>query len=282
MRVAVLGCGSFGPHLVRNLAEAGVDDLVVFDPHEDRRERVAHAIPGVRAVPSVDAALHADAVVVTTPPDTHAALATLALEAGCHVLVEKPMTVNPHTARALVDLAFARERVLAVDHTALYEPAFTALQRGLAELGHVRGIHTVRRGRGSAVDELWDLAPHDLAVLDALWGPWSDVTCTRVAEVRRAEITLTWDDGRIATVTVEAGSPQTERATELVGDRGRLGVNALTHRGPVEPLRAVVDDFLRAIRTGVPTRSGGRLGARVVDAIAEAVRTSRARAGTPD
>src|SRR5438105_416442 len=137
VRVGVIGCGYWGPRLVRNLDDMAEVELVgVADARPDRLEPVRRRYPAVRAFADHRALLACglDAVVVATPIHTHFELAADALAAGAHVLVEKPLAASAAGAAELVRLARHRRRVLMAGHTFLYNPAVRELRR-LVERG---------------------------------------------------------------------------------------------------------------------------------------------------
>jgi predicted dehydrogenase len=111
------------------------------------------------------------AVAIATPAATHFDLTRAALEAGKHVLVEKPLTPTVAEGRKLADLADRSGLTLMCDHTYCYTPAVQRIReliRG-GEIGEVQFIDSVRINLGLVqpdVDVLWDLAPHDLSILD--------------------------------------------------------------------------------------------------------------------
>ena len=113
-----------------------------------------------------------DAVAIATPARTHAAIALAAFEAGKHVLVEKPLADNAEAAARWCAAAEAADRVLMIDHTYCYTPAVQLHPRGrsrTAQLGEILYIDSVRINLGLVqpdVDVFWDLAPHDLSILD--------------------------------------------------------------------------------------------------------------------
>jgi len=104
---AVVGTGHLGRHHARLMAaNPEVHCLGAFDTDGKRLEAIASEY-GIAALPSLEAATGADAVVVATPTVTHRRVAGFLLEAGCHVLVEKPIAATVEEARELVDLAAA-------------------------------------------------------------------------------------------------------------------------------------------------------------------------------
>lgn len=179
IRVAVVGAGYWGPNLVRNFTACpGVKLVAVCDAAADRLKKVLAPYPGVEAIP--DAAQlwgrkDIDAVAIATPVATHAPLALAALGAGKHVLVEKPMATSVDEARAMVAAARQSGRTLMVDHTFLYSPPVRKMKQLLeaGELGDLYYVDSVRINLGlfqHDVNVVWDLAPHDLSIMDYLVG----------------------------------------------------------------------------------------------------------------
>ena len=175
--VAVIGAGYWGPNLVRNVqATPALRLLHLCDLDVDRARRVLGEYSTVRATRSLDTVL-ADpdvaAVAVATPAATHHDVVLAALEAGKHVLVEKPLAPTLEEGRTLVAAADERGLVLMLDHTYCYTPAVAHLRelvRG-GELGDLQYLDSVRINLGLVqrdVDVLWDLAPHDLSIFDSV------------------------------------------------------------------------------------------------------------------
>jgi predicted dehydrogenase len=175
LRVAVVGAGYWGPNLVRNFRSSPDWDLVaVCDLDAARAEKAIGARSTVQVETSLEALLardDVDAVAIATPARTHKAIALAALEAGKHVLVEKPLA--PSLAEATEMAAAAQERGLTLmcDHTYCYTPVVQEIADLIArgELGDILFVDSVRINLGLVqpdVDVLWDLAPHDLSILD--------------------------------------------------------------------------------------------------------------------
>lgn len=179
VRVAVCGAGYWGPNLIRNFAACQDTELVaVCDRDEARLERALRNYPGVDAVRDFDELLgrdDVDAVAIATPVDTHAPMGLAALRAGKHVLVEKPLAGSVREAEQLVAAAKEAGRVLMVDHTFIYSGPVQKIKEILdsGELGELYFIDSVRINLGlfqHDVNVVWDLAPHDLSILDHLVG----------------------------------------------------------------------------------------------------------------
>jgi predicted dehydrogenase len=169
----VLGCGYWGSKHLRVLSSTpGVDRVVAFDRDGDVLGAVAERWPSVEPASSLTELLEVvDGVVVATPPGTHGTVACAAIEAGCHVLVEKPIATSVAEAEAIVDGAECRGLVLMSGHTFEYNPAVWKLRdliRG-GDLGRVLHASTARLNLGlyrGDVNVLWDLAPHDISILN--------------------------------------------------------------------------------------------------------------------
>lgn len=175
--VAVVGAGYWGPNLIRNFrASADWDLVAVCDLDTDRARDVVGDRSGVEVTASLDEVLardDVDAVAIATPARTHRPIATAALRAGRHVLVEKPLADSVAAGREMVDLARAQGLVLMADHTYCYTPVVQRIAELVEEgaLGEVLFVDSVRINLGLVqpdVDVFWDLAPHDLSVLDRI------------------------------------------------------------------------------------------------------------------
>lgn len=173
VKVGVIGAGYWGPNLIRNFYELPESDLaLVCDVRAERRAHIANRFAGVQTTAHVQDLLASDieAVVIATPVSTHYRLARACLQAGKHVLVEKPLTSCSAEACELVELSRQMGKVIMTGHTFLYNPAVTALKEIIAsgEIGHVYYINGTRVNLGlyqPDVNVLWDLAPHDVSIL---------------------------------------------------------------------------------------------------------------------
>jgi predicted dehydrogenase len=173
--VAVIGAGYWGPNLVRNFRNAPDWDLVaVCDLDEGRARKVIGARSTVSVETSIERLLardDIDAVAIATPARTHAPIALQAIAAGKHVLVEKPLADTPAAARQMVAAADAAGTVLMIDHTYCYTPAVQYIKNAISDgmLGQLLYVDSIRINLGLVqpdVDVFWDLAPHDLSILD--------------------------------------------------------------------------------------------------------------------
>jgi predicted dehydrogenase len=170
--IGVAGLGYWGPNLARNFSELGaLSWLCDLDP--ELRGTFAARYPSARVTDSFDELLAADdvrGVVIATPVPTHYALAKQALEAGKHVLVEKPPAMRAGEIDELVAIAEERELVLMPGHLLLYHPAVRKLKELIdgGELGEVLCVYGNRQNLGivrTNENALWSLGVHDLSVI---------------------------------------------------------------------------------------------------------------------
>jgi predicted dehydrogenase len=234
INVGVIGYGYWGPNLVRNfVACPDTRVTVVADRDQQRLRAVASLYPAIRLTTSADELIadpEVDAVVIATPVDTHFRLAQVALQAGKHVLVEKPIASTSDQARRLIDEAASRNLLLMVDHTFVY----TGAVRKMHELVRTEAFGTVRYYDSTRVNlglfqhdvnVLWDLAVHDLSIMAYLLdrSPVA-VSATGHSHIPgqpeyAAFLTLFFGDDSIAHVNVNWLSPVKIRRTLIGGDR---------------------------------------------------------------
>lgn len=173
--MAVVGYGYWGSKHVRVLSTMPDVAVTVVDSHVDRLEEASATYPSVeRTAPEIDDVLdRVDAVLVATPPASHAPVAMRALSAGKHVLVEKPLATAVEDAEAMVAAAAANDVQLTVGHTFEYNPAVRRLRDIIrsGELGRVLYVDSARLSLGlyqRDVNVIWDLAPHDISITSFL------------------------------------------------------------------------------------------------------------------
>ncbi len=170
-RIAVVGYGYWGSKHVRVLSSTPGVDVTIVDGEPARLAEAAAHYPSARLAEHLDDVLDTvDAVLVATPPATHAAIALRALEAGKHVLVEKPLATSVEDAELLVKTAARRGVTLMVGHTFEYNAAVWKLRELVrsGELGKILYVDTARLSLGryqSDVNVIWDLAPHDISIV---------------------------------------------------------------------------------------------------------------------
>ncbi len=234
LRVGVIGCGYWGPNLIRNFArhpEARVQ--AVCDKELRRAERVGseYRVPAITERPEdVFRDGRLDLVVVATPTATHFELAKSALEAGKHVLVMKPLTSSSEEAEELAELADSKGLLLAVDHTFVFTPAVRKMRALVTsgELGDLYYFDSVRVNLGlfqRDINVIWDLAPHDISILDyVVGGEPEEIAAVGVAHAGSpteniAYITIKYPNSFLAHVHVNWLAPAKVRQLILGGSR---------------------------------------------------------------
>lgn len=175
LSVVVVGAGYWGPNLARNFRASPDWDLAaICDLDLERAQRVADGVGGVPVTASLDEVLAdpgVDAIAIATPARTHHPIVMAALEAGKHVIVEKPLADERVRGVEMVERARESGLVLMTDHTFCYTPAVLKIRELIADgfLGDILFIDSVRINLGLIqpdVDVFWDLAPHDLSIMD--------------------------------------------------------------------------------------------------------------------
>ena len=174
VKVGLVGLGYWGPNLARNFDHLA-DLAALCDFDQELRESFATRYPRTRVTAEFEEMLadpELEAVVIATPVPTHYALAKQALEAGKHVLVEKPPAMKGAEMDELVALAVERDLVLMPGHLLLYHPGVRKLKELVdsGELGDVLCVYTNRQNLGivrANENALWSLGVHDLSVI--LW-----------------------------------------------------------------------------------------------------------------
>jgi predicted dehydrogenase len=326
VRCALVGFGYWGPNLLRNFADREDAEVkVVCDPRPDLARKLGSRYPSVELESSFDAVIarrDIDAIVIATPPQLHAPMGLAALESGRHVWIEKPLATTVRDAERLADRAAARGLTLFVDHTFVYTGAVQKMRDLVAggALGKVLYYDSVRVNLGlvqSDVSVLWDLAVHDLSIMDYVLGakPVS-VSALGVSHVAKqpasiAYLTVFCEGGLIGHCHVNWLAPVKIRRTLIGGDRRMIVHDGLDPQFEVKLFDSGVDldphdlkvnyragdihvprldqtealarasrHFLECIRQGIAPATGAAAGLRVVQ-ILEAAERSLARQGAP-
>jgi predicted dehydrogenase len=233
--LAQIGCGYWGPNLLRNFSSLS-DCRVkyVVDSSPDRRAFVEANFPKTLAIHSVDQVLsdtEVTGVVIATPAGTHFQLAKEALLAGKHVFVEKPLATRVTEVDELDRLAKERELVVMVGHTFIYNAAVRYVKKlvDAGELGEIRYIYSQRLNLGrirSDIDALWNFAPHDISIIQYWLGDPQPVSVHRVGmDFIQKDIddvvflSIVYPQKIIANIHVSWLDPQKVRKMIIVGSR---------------------------------------------------------------
>jgi predicted dehydrogenase len=237
IRLAVVGAGHWGPNLINNFRQSRRSEVAwVVDRDPSRLAAVAERFPELRTTRELtdvlaDAAV--DAVVVATPTGSHYEIARAALEAGKHVLVEKPLADSVERSAALCELAARSTLVLMVGHVFVFNTAARYVKRYITsgDLGRIYYISMTRTNLGPIrvdVDAAWDLAAHDISIANH----WLDALPARVSARGGSWINpgiadavfavLEYPDNVLVSLQASWLNPRKARDITVVGDKQML------------------------------------------------------------
>ncbi len=233
MKIGIVGYGYWGPNLTRNFHAADGCDVVAICDHDPKRLDQARSLyPTVITVADIDGLLShdLDAVAIATPVASHFELAMQALKAGKHVLIEKPIAASTREAEQMITESEARKLTLMVDHTFIYTGAVQKINELIkrGKLGKIKYFDSTRINLGlyqHDVDVIWDLAVHDLSILDFIIGE-SPTSVSAVAASHvpgmpsdMAYLTMFYKEGAMAHISVNWLSPVKVRRTVIGGTK---------------------------------------------------------------
>lgn len=250
--MGVVGAGGLGYHHVRILREMPEVRFVGF--HDARAERAAQVATelGVTAFADLDALIAAcDALTIVVPTPAHHAVASRALAAGRHLLVEKPLAVTLAEADELVDLARQHGVVLQTGHVERFNRAIRA---ALPYVDQPRFIESDRLApfnpRGADVAVVLDLMIHDIDLVRILVGGRVDSlsavgvpVLTPTVDIANAR--LTFESGAVANITASRVSRERMRKLRIFQPSGYLSLDLGAGTGEFFRMRGEID--LRAM-----------------------------------
>lgn len=306
-RVGIVGTGYLGRLHARILTEIPEAQVAGFVEISDSIAAEVEATLRIRRYSSVAAlAGDIDCAVVATPTTTHYDVARELLEAGVDVMIEKPVTASAEQARALIELAAAKGRLIQVGHVERYNPAIVAIAE---YVGKTRYFEAERLGvfvpRSLDVDVLLDLMIHDLnLVLSLLRQKVVEIRAVGVPvltdKVDITNVRLELENGAVANLTASRVSQERVRKQRFFGGDMYISVDTKeqevkgyrlvgremqpleVHVEHKEPLRAENEAFLACVRDRTrPVVSGQdgleavELAQRVGEAIAQSVQRFR-------
>jgi predicted dehydrogenase len=241
IRMGVIGYGYWGPNIVRNFHRQERSRVVaICDKSPKSLQRARQSYPEIRAIDECNDILTAtdiDAIAIVTPVWTHYELAKIALENGKHVFVEKPFTCTTAQAEELIELAERKNLTIMVDHTFLFTGAVKRIKEFIdnGTLGDLYYYDSTRVNLGlfqHDVNVLWDLAPHDLSIMDYLIKDKPEAIVATgerhlngVADI--AFLTLYYPNNMIGHINVNWLSPVKVRTTLIGGEKKMLVWNDL-------------------------------------------------------
>lgn len=307
MKVGVVGTGHLGRLHARVLTEMPEAEVIGFVETSDTCAAEVEQILKLRRFRSVgELAAAVECAVVATPTVMHGEVAHVLLDAGCDVLIEKPIAATVAEARQLIDRANAKGRIIQVGHVERYNPAIQAIAPIVREARYMEAERIgVFSGRSLDIDVLLDLMIHDLnLVLSLLKQQVVDIRAVGVPvlteKVDIANVRLELENGAVANLTASRVSQDRVRKQRFFGSdfyvsvdtkeqevKGyRLaGKNIQPIEVPVEkkePLRAELEAFLACVRdrsqplvAGEDGLAAVELAARVSAAIEESIRRGK-------
>jgi len=229
LKIAVLGCGYWGPNLVRNFSKDKNSEVVmVVDKDYSRLKYIRKLYPKIIVSQNISDCFiknACDAVVVSLPVSMHYAVVEKALKDNKHVFCEKPLAESVSQTEKLFKLAGERKRVLFVDYTYIYSNEIRYLKKICKKLGD--GIYTIDMRRLSFgifqkdIDVILDLAPHDISILIYLLGEPEKVLTVGHAHINRkivddAHLVFVYKRGLLAHIHVSWLFPKKVRDITIV------------------------------------------------------------------
>ena len=248
IRMGIIGLGHWGPNHMRVFSQLGDSTVTVCcDTNQNRVESLSAANKDVRFTTDLDEMLASDdldAVVVSTPTETHFEVASKALEAGKHVLCEKPLTAEVGEAVKLAELASAKGLVLSTGFVFLFNPGIRRLKQFVSngELGNIYYCSAVRTNLGPVrndVNCVLDLASHDVSIFNYLLNSVPETVSASgqaflqpgVEDV--AFITLRYPGNITCSIRASWLDPRKVRQVTVVGDESMALWDDLGELGPV-------------------------------------------------
>jgi len=232
--LAVIGCGYWGPNLIRNFrALPNCRVTTVSDRDQARLNHMKTLYPDITITTDFMKILEddtIDAVAIATPVFTHHPLAMKTLQAGKHTFIEKPLASSVAQCKDLIDVAKQNSLILMVGHTFVYTPAVRNIKEIIdsGEIGEVLYINSRRLNLGlfqKDINVAWDLAPHDLSIILYILGKTpTSVNCQGKAHINPqiediTTIALNFSDENFAMIQSSWLDPRKIREITIVGSK---------------------------------------------------------------
>jgi predicted dehydrogenase len=254
--VGVIGCGYWGPLLVRNFKNLPDCRLnVVCDVNAERLKHIRTLYPDIEGIPHPQQVLNGsnlDAVVIATPVKHHYELAKASLLAGKHTLIEKPMASSSAECEELIEIANRNGLVLMLDHTFLYSSPVQKIAEIVqaGDLGEIRYINCRRLNLGlfqKDINVAWDLAPHDISIILHILNEFpTTINCQGNAHITPGvedvtNMSLSFSRKRFATIQSSWLEPRKIREMTIVGTRRMIVYDDLRAREKIRIYDARVE-----------------------------------------
>jgi UDP-2-acetamido-3-amino-2,3-dideoxy-glucuronate N-acetyltransferase len=179
VKVAIIGAGRWGMNHIKTAATiTKAENILVCDRDSNAGLRVKSAFPGIGFTTETEDVVKSTefkSIIVATPAELHYPITKQLLQAGKHVLVEKPITLHLEEAEELVKLAKENGSILMVGHVLLYHAAVRKMKEEIdnGRIGKLQYIYSNRLNLGAIRSEeniLWSFAPHDVSLIQYLTG----------------------------------------------------------------------------------------------------------------
>jgi len=248
IKVGIIGCGYWGPNHIRIFSQLSHSEpAICSDLSEERLNAMKRLYPNIKTTKNYKDILSSDvdAVCIASPTNTHFLITKEALEANKHVLCEKPLTLKPEESLILKDLAQKRKKVLMVGHIFLFNPGIIWMKKYIAsgELGDIYSAYAIRTNLGPFrydVNAMWDLAPHDISILNYLFDR-SPINvsargqkCLGNSMEDLAFATLEYSNNLLANIHVSWLDPKKIRQITVVGSKKMMVWDDLDNIGPIK------------------------------------------------
>ncbi|EHH68449.1 Gfo/Idh/MocA family protein [Gluconobacter morbifer] len=237
LRVGIVGAGHFGRFHALKSAENPSEQLVgLYDPVPERAALVAKEAQCEVCASYSDLLAAVDAVIIAAPAEYHFPLASQALQAHRHVLVEKPISATLEEAHALADLARQTGNVLQVGHLLRYSAEHQAITQRITSPLYIEATRIAPyKPRGTDVSVILDLMIHDLdLVLSIVNSPIADIDALGAAVSSAhediANARVRFENGCVATITASRISLKTERRMRLFSQAGYLSADFMERK----------------------------------------------------
>ena len=242
IKIGLIGCGYWGPNLIRNFSSlSGCSVKIACDLERGRLDHMKSLYPAIHTTTEFDDVINdeeIDAIAIATPVRFHFEMAKKSLEAKKHTFIEKPMASSAAECRTLIALAEKNDLTLIVGHTFIYSPPVRKIKELIdhGSLGDIQYISARRLNLGlfqTDINVTWDLAPHDISIILYVMGkPPLSVNCQGKAHVNPdiedvSSMTLNFANGGFATIQSSWLDPNKIREMTFVGSNRMLVYNDL-------------------------------------------------------
>lgn len=237
INVGIIGCGYWGPNLIRNFYQNPKCKVKkVSDLRDGRLDFIKGLYSDIVTTTDANDIIsdpEINAVVIATPVNTHKDIAIQAMKNGKHVFIEKPLTNSSESAIEVVKTAEKLNKIVSVGHIFQFAPAVTALKNEIEKgtLGKVFHYDSQRVNLGppkTTVDVVWDLAPHDLSIVLYLFNEFPNKVMARGSSflwdgfVDNAHILMDFPSGKTAHIHLSWLSSKKTRRTLVFGENGNF------------------------------------------------------------